>query len=573
MSSHEQLLVRHSLQQTSIAPVRIAAIAPGHSFHDFGKAAFGTLELTFAESPPHPRTLTIHLGEKLAEPLRLDREPGGSVRYRAIPLDVRPGECRYRVIIPPDQRNTGPHAIPMPAEIGEVLPFRYAEIEGLPGDAPLPSCRQLAVHYPFDDAAAHFHCDNTVLNEVWELCRYTIKATSFCGLYVDGDRERIPYEADAYLNQLSHYCVDRQYGMARATLEHFVEHPTWPTEWQFQFILMAWTEYLCSGCDDFLRRHYETLKTRLLLPLARADGLISTQNGALTPQLLQALHLEQLRDIVDWPPADFAGNGVPGERDGYDMRPVNTAVNAFYYQALRVMTRIARHLGHEDDRQRFRIEAQKVQWAVSSTLLDLDHGIYVDGEDSRHHSLHGNMLPLAFGLIPDSLVPGVLRFLRTRGMACSVYGAQFLLDALFAAGDDEHAFSLLTDTGERGWAHMLHDLGSTMTLEAWDPRFKPNLDWNHAWGAAPANLIPRWILGVQPLQPGFQRVRVQPHPGPLNELRGRVPLPQGPLDIQMERSPSGWSLTVDLPDGVHGDIYLPGATKPHRLPPGHHHFP
>ena len=26
-------------------------------------------------------------------------------------------------------------------------------------------------------------------------------------------------------------------------------------------------------------------------------------------------------------------------------------------------------------------------------------------------------------------------------------------------------------------------VGSTITLEAWDNKFKPNQDWNHAWGA------------------------------------------------------------------------------------------
>jgi hypothetical protein len=33
---------------------------------------------------------------------------------------------------------------------------------------------------------------------VWELCRYTLKATPFLALYADGNRERMPYEADAH---------------------------------------------------------------------------------------------------------------------------------------------------------------------------------------------------------------------------------------------------------------------------------------------------------------------------------------------------------------------------------------
>jgi hypothetical protein len=35
-------------------------------------------------------------------------------------------------------------------------------------------------------------------------------------IYVDGDRERIPYEADAYINMLSHYAVDSEYSIVLA---------------------------------------------------------------------------------------------------------------------------------------------------------------------------------------------------------------------------------------------------------------------------------------------------------------------------------------------------------------------
>ena len=54
------------------------------------------------------------------------------------------------------------------------------------------------------------------------------------GLYIDGDRERIPYEADALINQLSHYALDTEYSLARNTFEHLMLHPTWPTEWHLQ---------------------------------------------------------------------------------------------------------------------------------------------------------------------------------------------------------------------------------------------------------------------------------------------------------------------------------------------------
>jgi len=99
----------------------------------------------------------------------------------------------------------------MPGHIGEVLPFRFCEIENLPDVLTAADIRQTFVHIPFNDGAATFESSDPVLNDVWALCKHTVKATSFCGLYVDGDRERVPYEGDAYINQLSHYCVDAEY--------------------------------------------------------------------------------------------------------------------------------------------------------------------------------------------------------------------------------------------------------------------------------------------------------------------------------------------------------------------------
>ena len=54
------------------------------------------------------------------------------------------------------------------------------------------------------------------------------------------------------------------------------------------------------------------------------------------------------------------------------------------------------------------------------------------------------------------------------------------------------------------------DVGSTITMEAWAAKYKPNLDWNHAWAAAPANIVPRYVLGVRPLSPGSQKPPSRP---------------------------------------------------------------
>ncbi len=89
-----------------------------------------------------------------------------------------------------------------------------------------------------------------------------MKATSFAGVYVDGDRERIPYEADAYINQLSHYLVDSEYSLARYSHEYLLEHPTWPTEWKQHSIMMAWQDWMYTGDTESMRHHFATFKKK-----------------------------------------------------------------------------------------------------------------------------------------------------------------------------------------------------------------------------------------------------------------------------------------------------------------------
>ena len=120
-------------------------------------------------------------------------------------------------------------------------------------------------------------------------------------------------------------------------------------------------------------------------------------------------------------------------------------------------------------------------------------------------------------------------------MACSVYGSQFLMDGLYEAGEADYALQLLTSDAERSWYNMIR-VGSTISLEAWDDKYKPNQDWNHAWGAAPANIIPRRLMGVVPTEPGFSRIEIRPQPAGLEKASLRIPTIRGDVETAFTAS-------------------------------------
>ena len=116
---------------------------------------------------------------------------------------------------------------------------------------------------------------------------------------------------------------------------------------------------------------------------------------------------------------------------------------------------------------------------------------------------------------------------------------------------------LSTAEGVGGWKHTPTTC-TTITYEAWDQKYKPNQDWNHAWGAAPANLLPRFILGVEPITAGWKQARIRPQPGTLSFAKGKIPTPRGPISVDWENGPS-FQMKLTLPDGISARLELPAT--------------
>jgi len=559
---------RYPLAKTDDYPLLLEQ-TNGRVFADFGKAAFSQLKLTLS-SKTDQDTVRIHFGEAIAKDGRINRKPGGTIRYRAYKLPLKQGTHTYQIQFMPDKRNTGSTAVLMPVYIGEVLPFRYVELEGYEEKVAKEQLVRNTVHYPFNEEASSFESSDTLLNKIWELCKYSVKATSFAGVYVDGDRERIPYEADAYINQLCHYAVDNEYSLARYSHEYLITHATWPTEWILQSVLMAMNDYLYTGDLRSAKKYYADLKAKTLTALEETNGLISTTTGKQNPDFLKSIHFngDALRDIVDWPHSGILGLGKEdvGETDGFVFTDYNAVVNAYYYKALASMAELADALGYAQEASAYHKKAEGVYEAFQKHFFDKKRNIYLDGIGTDHASLHTNMFALSFDLVPEKYKQSVLTFVRSRGLACSVYGSQFLMDAIYNADDGEYGLSLLTSTAERSWYNMIRE-GSTVTMEAWGNKFKPNQDWNHIWGAVPANTIPRKLMGIEPLTPGWASFRIKPQLGNLEHAAIKVPTIKGDVLASFQQTAASFSAKITIPANTKATIYLPAKGAKNKQKP------
>ena len=513
-------------------PERVFTNAAGRLCVDFGKDAFGWLEI---DAPAAGLDYFLAMGEHLKNDGTLNRMPPPCVRCVGVKWRTEKAGFQ-RLPTPPDLRNLFAAkegaAIALPAKFGVVTPFRAVEIYECAFTVTAKTIRRQVVSYPADRDESAFSCDDPRLTSVWDFCKHSMFATSFTGQFVDGDRERIPYEADSFVSQLNWYAISSDYAYPRRSIEYLYMHPTWPTEFKQISIMSAWADWMWTGDTRSIERHYDLFKReKMLMSFRRNDGLLVT-GGERRPHPYTTNRLG-LADIVDWPMS---------ERDGFEFRDVNAVVNAFHYRDLLAMADIAAVIGKGEDAATFKAQARETCESFQRVFFDAGRGLYLDGEGARHASLHANAIALAFGLVPENRVGKVADWVESRGMACSVYFSQYLLEALYRTGRDAAAMKLLTAESNRSWIGMMKQ-GATISMEAWNSVVKPNLDWNHAWGAVPLNIISRFVLGVTPLEPGFARARIAPHAAGLGKVSARVPTMKGTICIAVE----GDELVVDSP--------------------------
>jgi alpha-L-rhamnosidase len=169
---------RHPIKYHDIKPASIIKNADGNYFITFEKAAFATLKLKL-NSKKENDSLIIHLGEKkLENKNKVDYNPGGSITYKKVTLDLKKGLNEYQVDLP-RQHSKYPNSQVLAEHMPEVTCFRYVEIENYKEALKKENVTQKALFYEFDDNAAEFHSSDSNLNQVWELSKYTLKATPF----------------------------------------------------------------------------------------------------------------------------------------------------------------------------------------------------------------------------------------------------------------------------------------------------------------------------------------------------------------------------------------------------------
>ncbi|MCC7350326.1 MAG: family 78 glycoside hydrolase catalytic domain [Phycisphaerales bacterium] len=471
---------------TCLRPQTIKKLGEGNFLIDFGRALFGGIELA---CPPGGGVIELRLAEEL--------QPNGHARFQ-----LRTGNCYQELwTFTPDSEPLSHLGLRM---------FRHAEVLGWKGELTSRDITAIAAAAPFDSTRSTFSCSDPRLEQVWNLCKNSVAFTT-ADVYTDClTRERLAYEADALVTMLTQFNTEGSCESARRTLAYLIGHPTFPCEWWQTYIPLFYEYLLHSGDVEFVRDHYAYLRDRTSFHSLLKEGLIR----------------EFPREtLIDWP---------ANCRDGYEFGPANAVPNAYAWWGLQLLEQLARWLGYDADAGRFATLAAELHAGFNHHLFNPDAGLYVDSLNSRHSSFHANLFALRFGLVPSNRIANCLEFILNKGMSCSVYTAQYLLETLFQYGQDRRAVELMTRDDGKSWLHMIRQ-GATVTTESFLADDKLNMSWAHPWGSSPAHVIVRHLFGLRPTAPGWSEYTFDPRPGGLDQGQLSLLTPHGWMHARFNR--------------------------------------
>lgn len=259
-------------------------------------------------------------------------------------------------------------------------------------------------------------------------------------------------------------------------------------------------------------------------------------------------------DIPYWHFIDWAAVG----RDG-----AAGPVNGLYLLGLEAASRLAAVAGDAREAASLRRSALRARSAMRARLRSR-RGLFSD-TPTGPFSQHTNALAILSGAASSRSAPRIAASIGDRSRL-RVTAAGRIVPTEDAATDyraDRHI--VVAQPGFMGFVLRAlavagrQDLALDLIRHFWGPMAASGTCWEtwsgrqsrcHPWATAPTAELPRIVLGVAPLEPGWSKLRIDPFLGDLAWARGRIPTPSGVVGVSWRRDDTGALAEIELPEGV-----------------------
>jgi alpha-L-rhamnosidase len=427
--------------------------------------------------------------------------------------------------------------------------FRFANVQ-YDGTISLDSVSML---YEYADVKQRgsFTCNDAEINRIYDVAKYTFELNTR-EFFIDGiKRDRWVWSGDAYQSYLMNYYLyfDKE-TVSRTTLalrgkDPVTAHLNTIMDYTFYWFLGIYDYYLYTGDQSFIRQFYPRMQTLMEYCLGRRnnDGLmqwmpgdwifidwadkLSKEGEVSFEQLLLCRSLETMALCA----------GIAGDQQG-----------SGYYKQL------------SDD---LRTKFFSIYWNDQKQALVHSR---INGKQSDNVTRYANMFSIFFDYFTPAQKQAVKQSVLLNDKIQKIttpYMRFYELEALCAMGEQSYVLKEMKDY----WGGMLK-LGATSFWEAYDPTKKGDehlamygrkfgKSLCHAWGASPLYLLGKYYLGVKPTSPGYATYNVEPVLGGLQWMEGKVPTPNGVVDLRVDTK----RITIKSTEGT-GSLIIRSKTMP-----------
>lgn len=540
-------------RQQTVRPVAIWQSPAGNTLVDFGQNLVGWLRFTV--QGPAGQQITLRHAEVL-ENGELGVRPLRSARATDVAV-LSGGQDHFE---------------PMFTFHG----FRYAEVTGWPRELQLQDLEAVVVHSDLD-RTGHFQCSNELVNQLVQNVVWSQKG-NFLDIPTDCPQrnERLGWTGDIaafaptatynfdvadFLHKwlLDLYEETRAYdGVVPVVVPDVIRKTKGATAvWGDAAVWVPEVLWNSYGDRYRLEAHYPAmvLHTDLVRASLSETGLWDTgfQFG-------------------DWLDPD-----APPDRPAAAKADQGVVSTACAYRTAQFTAETAAILDKPEDAKRYATLADELKEAFNAHYVSDEGRITSD-------CVTVYALAIRFGLLDQELrrLAGnrLAELVRDRDYTISTgfAGTPYVTWALSDTGHTDDAYRLLLQTACPSWLYPV-TMGATTIWERWDSQLPDGsinpgtmTSFNHYALGAVADWLYGVVAGIQPVEPGYAKVRIAPCPGPgLDWASASVQTRQGLVASSWEIAGDGIKLDVQVPENLPAEIVLPSG-ETHNVIGGQHTY-
>ncbi len=425
--------------------------------------------------------------------------------------------------------------------------FRYVEVTGLLNRPNRSTITGIVAHTNLQPTGS-FECSDSLMNQIYKNAYWGQKSNYF-EVPTDCPQrdERMGWSGDTQIfartglynmraeKFLSKWMVDLQDAQTpEGAFQNMapVLHPGWSPAWGEAGLIVPYEVWRSNGDVEGLRRFYPAMKKYLEFYRHKAPQGIAPDEG-----------------FGDWL---AIGPATPKKLIG----------TAYYAKSASLIAEIAGILGEKEDAKRYQATFEELKKVFQQNFVNREGVVGSGSMTSYLLALRYHLLsPKQEEIARKSLVEIVEKH---PDQLCGFVGISHLLPTLTEIGRIDLAYRTIQKRGYPGWGYSI-DQGATTIWERWNSYTKEKgfgdvsmNSFNHyAYGAC-VEWFYSDVLGIEPVEGGYGKIRICPQPGV------GLTWAKGYYDSVKGRIASGWSIQgkrlqveISVPSGTVAELWLP----------------